>query len=173
MVVWQVLLIILAVLLGMIGLCAGVIWLERKYPTAEYDERQKQARGNGYRLSFWVGIAYFLGAIFVMMQQMDAEKKVEPYLLSMAGVLLVIMVDHTYCVLTHSDLPLSKQRIGSVLFYAAYGLTQLGQFLIGKDWMELSWVGNGSKPLCHLMMTVCSLYLMGLHIIQFLRERKE
>ena len=100
-----------------IVLCAAAVWIEKKFPGKEYDERQKAARGRGYRLSFWVGFAYFVGVALVLLQQVDGEKTVEPYLLVFIGLMLQGVVEHTYCLFTHSALPLSQNRVATVLGY--------------------------------------------------------
>lgn len=41
----------LGVLILLVLVCLGAVWLERRFPGKRFDERQKIARGNAYRLS--------------------------------------------------------------------------------------------------------------------------
>ena len=155
------------------ALCAAAVWLEKKFPGKEYDERQKIAKGRGYRLSFWVGILYYVVVGIVLIGQVDGEKTVEPYLLVMIGLMLQAMVDHTYCLFTHSALPLSQNRVAAVLSYVVCGTLQLVQFRIWSKRDGLALVGHGSSPWIWLIAGCCFSYLTVLHVIQALMERKE
>ena len=42
---------ILAALAGIVLLCLGVLWVQKRYPSEEYDERQKIARGKASSLA--------------------------------------------------------------------------------------------------------------------------
>lgn len=156
-----------------IVLCAAAVWIEKKFPGKEYDERQKAARGRGYRLSFWVGFAYFVGVALVLLQQVDGEKTVEPYLLVFIGLMLQGVVEHTYCLFTHSALPLSQNRVATVLGYVTCGMLQFLQFHIWKARDGFALVGHGSAAWIWLIAGCCIFYLTVLHIIQAFVERKE
>lgn len=169
----QVIGIIVGVLVFVIALCAATVWMEKKFPGKEYDERQKVARGRGYRLSFWVGFAYFVGVVFILLQQVDGEKTVEPYLLVLIGLMLQGVVEHTYCLFTHAALPLSQNRWGTVFGYVTCGLLQFLQFHIWKSRDGFALVGHGSAAWIWLIAGCCIFYLTALHVIQALWERKE
>lgn len=169
----QVIVMILCVLVFVIALCAVAVWMEKKFPGKEYDERQKAAKGRGYRLSFWVGFVYFTGVAIVLIQQVDGEKTVEPYLLIMIGLILQAMVDHTYCLLTHSALPLSQNRLWAIISYAVCGTLQLVQFHTWEEKYGLSFVGHGTSAWFFLVCGCCFFYLIMLHLIQLAWERKE
>lgn len=164
---------IVGVLALVMALCAAAVWLEKKFPGKEYDERQKIAKGRGYRLAFWVGILYYAVIGIVLIGQVDGEKTVEPYLLVMIGLMLQAMVDHTYCLFTHSALPLSQNRVVTVFGYVVCGTLQLVQFRIWSKRDGLALVGHGSSPWIWLIAGCCFFYLTVLHVIQALMERKE
>ena len=155
------------------ALCAAAVWLEKKFPGKEYDERQKFAKGRGYRLSFWVGMVYFLAVAVVLIGQVDGEKTVEPYLLVMIGLILQVMVDHTYCLFTHSALPLSQNRVVAVLGYMVCGTLQLTQFSIWSNRDGFALVGHGSSAWIWLIAGCYFFYIAVLHVIQALLDRKE
>lgn len=169
----QVIGIIVGVLVFVIALCAATVWMEKKFPGKEYDERQKVAKGRGYRLSFWVGMVYYLAVAIIFIGQVDGEKTVEPYLLILVGLILQAMVDHTYCLLTHSALPLSQNRVWAIISYVICGTLQFCSFRLWKIRDGFSLVGHGTSTLFALIAGCCFFYLALLHIIQALRERKE
>ena len=169
----QVIGMIFGVLAFVIMLCAAAVWVEKKFHGKDYDERQKAAKGRGYRLSFWVGIAYYMGVALVLLWQVDGEKNVEPYLLVMAGVILQAIVDHTYCLLTHSALPLSQNRVAAVFGYVVCGALHFTQFYIFSKRDGLSLIGHGSAAWIWLIGGCCFFYLTMLHVIQALLDRKE
>ena len=154
-------------------LCAGVIWLEKRFPSAEYDERQKQAKGNASRLGIIVGMLYFAVVTAVLIRQVEEPKTVEPYLLVFVGILLMMTVDHTYCFLTHASLPLSQKPITAILCYASSGVVQLVYIWNALDRFPLSLVGYGSAGWIHLLTGIVFLYLSVMHLVQYLRDRKE
>lgn len=164
---------IVGILVLVIGLCAAAVWAEKKFPGKEYDERQKIAKGRGYRLSFWVGTIYYLGVVLVLIRQVDGEKTVEPYLLVLVGLILQAIVDHTYCLLTHSALPLSQNRVWAVFGHVTCGILQFIQFRIWKARDGFALVGHGTSAWIALIAGCCFFYLAVLHIIQALLDRKE
>lgn len=165
--------VILGVLVGIILLCLGCIWIEKHHPSDEYDERQKLVRGRASSLSLVIGLLYLVGILVVLNNQIDGEKTVEPYLLVTVGILLMAMVDHTYCLLGNAALPLSQKPIWAIAGYTAMGIRCLWRFSWGMELFTLSLSGDGSKPLPYLLMGVTAFYLALMHIIQFLRDRKE
>ena len=173
MAIWEAIGLIVGILVFIIALCAGAIWVEKRFPGQEYDERQKIAKGRGYRLGFWFGIAYYLGVSLILLWQVDGERTVEPYLLVFAGIMLQGIVDHTYCLLTHSALPLSQNRLYAVSGYVVCGALHSTQFYISSKRDGLSLVGHGSATWIWLIGGCCFFYLTLLHVIQALRERKE
>ena len=173
MLVWKMVLLIIGVLAFVVALCVAAVWVEKVFPGKEYDERQKIAKGRGYRLGFWVGIAYYMGVALVLLWQVDGEKTVEPYLLVMAGVILQAIVDHTYCLLTHSALPLSQNRLWAISGYVVCGALHFTQFYIFSKRDGVSLLGHGTAAWIWLIGGCCFLYLAALHMIQALLDRKE
>ena len=165
---------IVAVLAGIVLLCLGVIWAQRRYPSEDYDERQKIARGKASNLALIVGSLYFVGISIVLINQVEAPKTVEPYILVVIGIELMMMVDHTYCLLCHAALPFSQKGGSTAICYLIMGLVDLGQFALRRGWVAtLSWVGRGTQPLFYLLMGIGFLYLGLMHTIAWLRSRRE
>lgn len=165
---------ILVALAAIVLLCLGVLWVQKRYPSEEYDERQKIARGKASTLAMIVGVVYFLGICLWLLNQVEAPKTVEPYILVMIGLELMAMVDHTYCLLCHAALPFSQKGISTAICYLICGLVDIGQFALRKNWVEtISWVGKGTQPLFYLLMGVTFLYLGLMHAIAWLWDRKQ
>lgn len=170
MTIWQGLLFTLGVLSTLVLICAAVIFLERKYPSEKYDERQKIARGNAYRVSFWVGAVYYLAVIAILIQQVDSPKTVEPYLLIFCGFVLQVMVMHIYCIFTHAALPLSEKPGVAVVSYLVCGVL----YLVTNDFSApLTFVGYESRRWTGLWLCVSFFALGVMHIISLLRREKE
>ena len=165
---------ILAALAGIVLLCLCVIWVQKRYPSEEYDERQKIARGKASSLAMIVGMLYFVGISIVLASQVETTKTVEPYLLVLIGIELMLTVDHTYCLLCHAALPFSKKGGSTAVYYLIMGLLGIGRFALYRNWVPaLSWVDRGSQPLPFLMLGIGFLYLGLMHTIAWLRSRKE
>ena len=165
---------ILAALAAIVLLCLGVIWVQKRYPSEEYDERQKIARGKASSLAMVVGSLYFVGISIVLINQVEGAKTVEPYILVMIGIELMAMVDHTYCLLCHAALPLSQKGGSTAICYLVMGIVDIGQFALRREWVStLSWVGRGTQPLFYLLLGIGFLYLGLMHTIAWLRGRKE
>ena len=107
--------IIILVLASIVLLCFGAVWLEKRYPVQEYDERQKAARGRAYRLSTITGLVYYTCVAFVLIFQVDGKKTIEPFLLVVMGIILQGLVLHTYSILSHAALPLSGKPVATIL----------------------------------------------------------
>ena len=166
---------ILAVLAGIVLLCAGGIRWEKHHcveKDAEYDERQKYARGNAYRLSFYVSFCYFLGLLFGMpfLEEMETV-----YMLLFIGVGLQLMVFHVYCLLSHSALPLSEtDRPWRVIYiYSGFFVISILKFAMymGEKAADLTNLSGNAVRSLMLSVTWGSLALM--YLIQYLRDRRD
>ena len=158
------------VLAALVLLCWATIWAERNFPSESYDERQKQARGNAYRLSFWVGIVYYFTVMCVMIFRKDKTVYIEPYLLLFFGFMLQIMVLHIYSALTHAAIPLSEKPGVAVISYFAVGVMNL----MMNDYSEpFPLLGERSISSVRPVLGIMALALAGMHLIQLLRDRKE
>lgn len=168
--VMKFLLFSLGVLILLGGVCLSAVWLERRFPGKRFDERQKIARGNAYRLASWVGNVYFLVILAIMLRWPDLSRYVEPYLLIFLGLELEVMVMHIYCIITHASLPLSEKpgmAVGSYLFIGALYLTMI-------DFSQpLKLVGYGSNRVTWLSLGVSFLALAAMHILSLLHREKE
>lgn len=154
-------------------LCAAVIWFEKKHPGTDYDERQKIARGNAYRFSFWMGFVYYFELYIAVLWYFPKDLRpgnVAPAMF--IGTLIQAMSFHIYCFFTHADMPMSQKPIVSIWSYtvlAAFNLLEL----VVDGVREFSVLEPGVNNLSRLMTGFFFLVLAILHLIQLLRNRKE
>jgi len=173
MTLWNIIGIIAAIHIGIIVLCFAVQWLEKHYPSEEFDERQKLCRYRAGRLGQWVGLIYYLIVAVILVGQVDGEKTIEPFLLVMLGIVLQVTVDHTYCLLTHSALPFSQKRTAAIAGYLFCGVLQILSFAISHDIHPLSLTGHGSSGWVNLIVGIDFLYLALMHVLQLLWREKD
>lgn len=164
--------VILGVLSGIILLCLCVAWIDKKHPSDEFDERQKIVQGKASSLSLVVGAIYFVISLIPMIHQVEGTKTIEPYLLVMIGILLMLVVNHTYCLIGQAALPLSQKPLANIICHTIMGLIDLWYFYVSAGMIPLSWVGKGSKPFIYLFIGIDFLYLALTHTIQYFRDRK-
>ena len=167
------LLLLCAVITFLMLLSAVVIHIEKKHPGTDYDERQKQARGNAYRFSFWVGFAYYFVLYIAVLWYFPKDLRpgnVAPAMFF--GMLLQAMSFHIYCFFTHADMPLSQKPIVSIWSYtvlAAFNLLEL----VADGVKAFSLLEPGLNSLSRLMTGFFFLVLAVLHLIQLMRNRRE
>lgn len=168
--VMNAIMITIGVLAAMMIFCAVVIFIERRFPSERYDERQKQSRGNAYRLSFWTGMVYYLVVMTVMTFRIGKDMQIEPFLLVFGGLMMQVMVSHFYSILTNAALPLSEKPGIAVLSFSFCGILQLAS----HDYTQpIPLVGQGSQEWVTLLVGVSFLTLALLHLISILRREKE
>ena len=168
--VMNAVMVTIGVLAAMLIFCAVVIFIERRFPSERYDERQKQSRGNAYRISFWTGAVYYLVVMTFLIFRVGKEPPIEPFLLVFGGLLMQVMVSHFYSILTHSALPLSEKPGIAVLAYLFCGILQL----VSHDYNQpIPLVGQGSQEWVTLLVGVSFLTLALLHLISILGREKE
>ena len=170
---WKLILIICGVLLGIVLFCAGVIYLEKKYPGGEYDERQVFCRMKAHRLSFWVGFVYYLFAVITLLGYVDGPGKVEPFLLIFVGMILQALVLHTYSILTNAAVPLSEKPWVPILCFALTGTLQLSQFSRSFRHGVPGLTGREAADWIFLIAGIGFFYLSLLHLFCWLHNRKE
>ena len=159
MTTWVTVLMIIGILAALLGLCAVTIRVQQKYPSEQYDERQKQVRGEAYRLAFWLGTVYYLLiALMIGIERIDSELIFQ---LLIAGVLGQFMVLNFYCFMTYASLPVSKNSMSSVVCFFALGVMYLVEhFVVLQSWIPLA-------------TGICFLTMAALHLINIIRQNKE
>jgi len=155
--------------LTLMGICWGVLRWERERKR-EYDERQTLERGNAYRISFWIGICYYL--VVITLGAMDGTAE-DLHFLVMLGVLIQVLTFHFCCLLTHAELPLSKNAgftIAADFLLGAWNLLNVfrGGLSLGMKVSEL-----GSSGWVELLCGLGFIILGLLQAVQLYRNREE
>ncbi len=169
MTVIQVGLLLIGAVITLGILCWGVIKVEKAFPSEKYDERQLLARGRAYRVSFWMG---FLYDMFVLLFAITKGGE-SAYVLFFLGLSLRAMVFHLYCLLTGAALPMSEKPAITIGCYAVMALMYMTRFMELDFGTELTFAREDSRIWLSLIMSVFFSSLSVLHLINFLRDRKE
>lgn len=164
-----------AVAIGVIAvICGAAVALERYFPSKNYDERQQVARGNAYRVTFWVGFVYYLVLLPYLIMGTYQDWLVEPYLLVTIGFLIQMVTFHIYCLMTHSALPLGGKPMSTIVAYSLMGGSYMIQFFAYKyEGSTVGFSGYESTDGLRLMLSVGFLTLAIVHLIAHLRKAKE
>lgn len=166
------LLFIFGALAGLVALCLLVIWFEKHGPEGDYDERQRIARGNAYRISFWVGTAYAIFWAFYLIFSDPSSLPVSPFYLILLGLCMVAMVFHIYCLLTRSALPLSGSPLLISGGYALAALLHLISFFISISPPEYP-RPDSDTLLFRLTISMCFAALAVMYLIPAFWREKE
>ena len=159
MTTWITVLMIIGILAALLGLCAVAIRVRQKYPGEQYDERQKQARGEAYQLAFWLGTVYYLViGLIIGIERLESELIFQ---LLIAGILGQFMVLNFYSFMNYASLPVGKNSMSSVVCFFALGAMYLIEhFVVFQSWVPLA-------------TGICFLTMAALHLINLIRQNKE
>ena len=171
----QALLLILGCTVGLFLLTIFSLYMDKRAPSEDFDERQQLQQGKAAQFSFNVSLIYFLVAVCIIyLQRKDGNMWIEPELLVIIGLVVMVTSNHFYCLLTHSFLPLGNKGIGIMVAYAALGMTDLIRFGWSSDyWQGMPLTGQGSVKWWNLILGVNFLILALMHLFVRLRKEKE
>ncbi len=168
----QAVLWILGVAIAIAAVCAVSISIGNQKESKMYDERQKAARNEGYRVAFYVGAVYY--AYMIPNLKGKNYLGVEPYLLLLFGLLMQILTVHIYALLKDSALPLGEKPGWMAATYTVWGINHLLNMpRYHTDVVGLPLMGYGSEKWIYFS-TGCLFFLLALsHLISMLRHRKD
>ncbi len=156
--------------------CQMFIRREKFLEDVYFDERQAAQQGKGYKLGFWVGIAYFM-VILIFLELGDIcsiHLEIESYLLMFFGVAIQIITVHIHRLLTHSVLPLSEKPKYVIIGYILFGLSQVwGLLELNVHYDGYPFTGPGTTKWVRLIMAVTAFLLAGAHLLSLLWKEKE
>lgn len=163
---------LVAVVVALAGICWLCLFLERKFPSKQYDERQLQARYKGYRFGFWVGIVYY----FVAWVLTDILGKLADYSteLIFVGLMVQLLAGVIYMMLTGANLPLSQKPTPYLfaLFFAVSGFSVINAYRSIR--CEIGLYGEYQIPWKELVISVVWFALGVVYLISWLtRDRDE
>ncbi len=169
MTLWLILLLMAGVVILVFGICALCLWLGKRLPEGNYDERQMADRGKGYRFAFFVGLFYYFGATIYIVT-VDAPAVVSCSLI-MAGIAVMLMAMEFYCVLTHAAVGRWVSPVRAMVGYFLLGATHLGialYRLLVESWryVDTTWL------YAYMFMAVSFLGIGVIHLVQYLRHKE-
>lgn len=170
MLILKGLLWMLAALLGIGALCWVCLWMQKKAPSEEYDERQKIEQGKASNISNMTGLIYF---IVVMCGMYLGEMQVDTVFLIFTGLILELMVYHVYCLMTHAALPLSRKPGTTISVYVINGVVWALQAAMYDPSWGMGLEGSGSRFWMRVMTSFCGFSLAAMHLFSHLRDKKE
>ena len=155
--------------------CAFAVWLEKYLPSAQYDERQKTARGNACRFSLVTGMVYnLILLIYFVMHTGKNEWIAEPFLLLMIGILIQLESFHIYCLMSHSALPLGQKPLPTIICYCLLGGMYMAQYFVQYIPEDTPWlVGASSYNLFRLLLSLFFFSLAVMHLFAYLWQERE
>ncbi len=175
----HVLLGILGILAAVAGICGVSVWLGKRYGSERFDERQKIAKGEAYRVSFWVGFVYYGAVALYFIPQVNygqprTEPKIDGYLLVYLGLMLQIWILHIYDLMTDSVLPLGEKPLVIAAADIMNGFLWLRSF---ESWNErypgMQMTGEGGAKWIWLVSAVTSFLLAAVYLLSMLRRNRE
>lgn len=134
---WAAVALVSIIVLVLIGCCALVIWLEKKFPPKKYDERQMQIRGKAYKWAFITCVVYFL-AISVLDYLLPGGLQADMFLLIWIGIFLGAVVCSVYCILNDAEIPLFRSAKTSYRLNFLLGVLDLINAVMRVNGMRLS-----------------------------------
>ena len=158
--------------------CLLAVYVGRNFPSDKYDERQKIARGDAYRFSHWVGMAYWLGLlVHFVMHTGESDWVIEPFLWLVIGILIQLQSFHIYCLITHSALPLGEKPLPTIVGHFVLGgmylLMYFDQYIPLDAARAAGYDGAMSFNLLRLLISLDFFALAVMHLIAYLRKEKE
>lgn len=169
-----ILLLYAAILALLIIVCALAIHWKQNSSSEKFDERQKIARGNAYCFSWWVAIAYYFALMtYFVFHTGKSDWVIQPFLLIFIGFLLQLQSFHIYCLMTHSALPLGEKPVPTIIGYFVLGGLHLLQYFLQYIPENVGYAGAASTNLLRLLISADFFSLAILHLIAYLRDRKE
>ena len=181
--------ILIGAALLLLGLCALVIRLEKKFPSKRYDERQKEAQGRAYKWTSVVGFLYFTTMLFLDFL-FPSGLPMDLSFVIFIGMALQALVYALYCSLQGAYFPLRKSpKINIILLYIAGALNLINGannvrwlgITLEKDYLEiiefpdvrLSATGVDVAAWLLLIGAVMFLTLATVQLIRYMRDQRE
>lgn len=121
---YTALLLLAAIVLALIGILALLMWLEKKLPSRQYDERQQILRGKAHKWALITGFCYFF-IIAALEAVLPGTVQADLFLVIMVGLSLEIFVLGCYCVFHDAYLPLTKSPKVTIIVLYVMGAVHL------------------------------------------------
>ncbi len=166
---------ILLAIAMLVVICLLAIKVRKDWPSKNFDERQKIAQSHGCKVSFWLGLIYYVAVtVYLVPLEVGEEPGFSPFLLLYFGMMGQIMVLHIHGLLTHSELPLSGKPVATIVGYIISGCIHLvGMKMNWRRYPGLALRGEGTIQWVFLVSSMTFFLLAGAHGISLLWKEKE
>ena len=186
---YAALLVVIGVAAALFGGCTLLVWLEKKVPPKQFDERQQIARGKAYKWAWLTGLCYFLVIAFADLV-LPSGVQVDLFLLIMIGLTLEAFVCECYCCLHDAYLPLTRSpKANIIMLYVMTGIYLLnavnwvdrmavtieeGRF-IKRNFGEvmLGVTGDSAFVWGFLMVGAMSFVIATMELVRYFRSKSE
>lgn len=138
------LLLVVAIALAVLAVCAVLTWVEKKNPPKQFDERQQIVRGQAYKWACVTGLCYFI-SIAILDLVLPSGVQADLFLVIMVGITLAIFVCECYCCFHDAYLPLTKSPKANIIMLYALGAMYLLQAVNWVDRMTVTFAEDGFR----------------------------
>jgi hypothetical protein len=183
------LLFIVVIALVLTGALVLLMWLEKKLPSKQYDERQETIRGKAYKWACVTGLCYFftVGILDLVLQD---GVQADLFLVVMIGVTLASFVCECYCCFYDAYLPLTKSpKTNIIMLYALAAVyllnatsrvarmrvtvTEDGFKIVKFSEVMLTVTGDSAFVWGFLMLAVTSITIATMELVRYMRNKME
>lgn len=183
------LIFVAVIALALIGVLVLLMWLEKKLPSKQYDERQQTVRGNAHKWSLLIGFCYFL--IIAMLEcVLPSGIQADLFLIVIVGVELEAFSLCIYCSFHDAYIPLTKSPKANIIVLYLLGATQFFGAVSRVDMMKVTITEDGLRVVdfgevmlsCneesamvwgHLILAVMGITLATMELVRYMRNRME
>lgn len=174
MTIIQAFVLLLGILAVIIGICLLSLFLRKRFPRKDFDERQKLAQGEAYRVSFLMLLTYLI--VILALDAAGLLEEVSLQLIILLELVVGLLTYDTYCMFTGASLPVGEAPGKSALVSGGLSLLWFIQFfgylrLKGSFKSVLSL--SDTTHWLRLLMGVAFGYSAIAYCVQFWKEQKE
>lgn len=171
------------------GALVLLMWLEKKLPSKQYDERQQTVRGNAHKWALLTGFCYF--AIIAMLEcVLPSGIQADLLLIVVVGMELQAFVLCFYCSFHDAYLPLTRSPKVNIIVLYLLSATQFFGAVSRVDTMKVTITEDGFQKVnfgevmlsCNrdsamvwgqLILAVMGATLATLELVRYVRSRTE
>lgn len=186
---YAAMLLLIGVAGALVGVCALIAWLEKKFPQKKFDERQQTVQGKAYKWATMVGFGYF--AIIALLDLvLPSGVQADLFLLIMTGLALEAFVCACYCCFHDAYIPLTSSPKANIILFYLMGVINLINAVSRVDAMSiiltddhigkmefgevvLGTMGDSAIVWGLLMVSVMMIYVATMELVRYMRNKME
>lgn len=182
-------LLVVGIAMAVLAASALLVWVEKKKPPKQFDERQQIVRGKAYKWACVTGFCYFI-AVGILDLVLRDGVQADLFLLVMIGVTLSAFVRECYCCFHDAYLPLTQSpKVNIILLYVSsvifllnaaswvsrmrVTITESGFEVLDFGEVALGATGNSVFVWMFLMVAVMSIIIATMELLRYMRNKME